>query len=374
MTVTRSPATGFQKFLKNNLFLLGLILLSPVLTVVLHRPVTELPSYINWKTIYTLAGLLMVTMGIKESGYFHLTAFRLSRKIHNERYLALFLIFLSAFLSTFLTNDIALFIVIPLTIGIQKIQKKDFSKIIIFEALAVNAGSALTPIGNPQNIFLWHMWGISFLSFIRELSLVVLLSMVWLFLFSFFTFPSGKVTYNDDQKINPVNNKLFIISLLLLAGFIFSIEMDFGIWFLPVIFLIYSFFYLRVISHADWMLLFLFLFIFIDIGLICQAPAVSAFLTRLQLHDAHHLYLAGTLGSQVISNVPATVLLSPYTTNYKMLAYAVNIGGNGLFIASFANLIALRFIRNKSKYFYFHFYSVIFFIVTGVTVWLVLIR
>ena len=74
-----------------------------------------------------------------------------------------FLILFSVLLSTFLTNDVTLFIVIPLTVGIQNLVKNDISKLIVFEAISVNVGSALTPIGNPQNLFLWYKWNICLL-------------------------------------------------------------------------------------------------------------------------------------------------------------------------------------------------------------------
>ncbi len=360
-------------YLKRNILLPALILPAFLLTWVLHQPVGKFPSYIEWNTIYTLAGLLVITMGIKESGFFHVMAYHLSGKIRRERYLALFLVFLAAFLSSFLTNDIALFIIVPLTLGFQDVLQKDYSRIIIFEALAVNAGSALTPIGNPQNIFLWHRWDISFLSFVKEMAPLVLILMVWLFLFVIIVFRSVKIKANH-RYAGGADKKLFYLSLLLLASFIFFIEIDYGAWFLPAIFILYLFYSPKVLTGADWTLLFLFVFIFIDIDLFCQIPAIARFFSQPALQDPGRLFLTGTLGSQLLSNVPATVLLSHYTTNFKVLAYAVNTGGNGLMIASFANLIALRFISNRKKYCRFHFYSLVFFLITLMSVWFLLIR
>lgn len=87
-----------------------------------------------------------------------------------ERKLALFMVFSAALLSTFLTNDVALFIVVPLTLTLRKLCEIPVTRLIIFEALAVNAGSLLTPIGNPQNILLWGRSGLSFTAFTGQMA------------------------------------------------------------------------------------------------------------------------------------------------------------------------------------------------------------
>ena len=134
--------------------------------------------------------------------------------------------------------------------------------------------------------------------------------------------------------------------------------------FLIVILLFYLSFYKNVVLKTDWALIFLFIFIFIDINLVCQIKALQQLLGRLDLHDPRTLLLSSALFSQVISNVPSSVLLTHYSSSFKIIAYGVNIGGNGLLIGSFANLIALRFIDKKSKYVIFHAYSVPYFTFT----------
>jgi len=158
-------------------------------------PIDKIPALVDWQTIITLSGLLIVTTGIKESGLFYFLAYRISRRIDNERLLALFLVFLSAVLSMLVTNDITLFITVPLTLSLQKISENDYSKLIIFEAIAVNVGSALTPIGNPQNIFLWHQWGISFLVFVREMAPLVLIMSTILLIMTLLCFGRLKSVY-----------------------------------------------------------------------------------------------------------------------------------------------------------------------------------
>jgi len=359
---------AWVSFFIKNIFLVLLMLLSAGLAFFIRPPLGHIPGFVDWNTIITLSGLLLITMGVKESGFFYLLAYRISRQIHNERLLALFLIFVSALLSMFLTNDIALFIIVPLTLSLQDIADNDYSKMVIFEALAVNVGSALTPIGNPQNIFLWHQWGISFPIFVKELAPLVLLLAVLLFVFTFFAFPKKAIQPNHFQ--HPlVSRPMFFLSAILLILFVLASELKLEQYFLILIFLSFLLFYKKVILKTDWALIFLFIFIFIDIHLLCQLKQSVYLLKRLNFNHINTLFFSGAFLSQIISNVPTTVLLSQYSSNFKIMAYGVNIGGNGLIIGSFANLIALNFLKKKSKYLIFHIYSVPFFIITLVFAW-----
>ena len=127
------------------------------------------PAAIDWHTIVTLSGLMLLTKGIELSGYFDVLGRKMARRFVTERQLAIFMVLAAALLSTFLTNDVALFIVVPLTLTLKKWCAIPVNRLIIFEALAVNAGSLLTPIGNPQNILLWGRSGLSFFGFIGQM-------------------------------------------------------------------------------------------------------------------------------------------------------------------------------------------------------------
>ncbi|HEY3645087.1 MAG TPA: SLC13 family permease, partial [Gammaproteobacteria bacterium] len=120
------------------------------------------PALVDWPTLSTMAGLLLLTAGIEASGFLHRFAARITQRVHDERSLALFLAGASALLAAALTNDIALFIVVPLTLTLADYAALPVARLVAFEALAVNVGSMLTPIGNPQNIFLWQSSGTRF--------------------------------------------------------------------------------------------------------------------------------------------------------------------------------------------------------------------
>ncbi len=356
-------ADKIRSALKRNILTALLLSVAFGLAYVLRQPISLFPSMVDWTTIVTLAGLLLITTGIKESGMFYLLAYRMARKIENERILALFLVFLAAIFSTFLTNDIALFIVVPLTLTLQEIVRSDYSKIIIFEALGVNAGSSLTPIGNPQNIFLWHQWGISFPGFVKEMAPLVLIMGVWLLLSTLACFSPRKIQVRENSH-QSVDRGLFILSLGMLAAFIIATERGYGLWFLPVVFLSMTLIKKDLLFRCDWGLIVFFMAVFVDVHLACQLQPIRQLFGVLDLHQPGMLFLSGALLSQVISNVPAAILLAHHSADFKMIAYGVNIGGNGLVIGSFANLIALRFCKGAKTYLIFHLFSLPYFLVT----------
>lgn len=146
---------------------------------------------IDWHTIITLSGLMLLTKGIELSGFFDVIGRKMARRFVTERQLAIFMVLAAALLSTFLTNDVALFIVVPLTLTLKKWCAIPTSRLIIFEALAVNAGSLLTPIGNPQNILLWGRSGLSFPAFIGQMLPLAAAMMMTLLALCWFCFPPG---------------------------------------------------------------------------------------------------------------------------------------------------------------------------------------
>ena len=164
-----SPLRAFFATLLHDYLLWILLLVLAGLAVT--RP-SGIPTYlglVDWPTIATLAGLLMLTKGVETSGFLHRLGAQLVAHMKTERTLALSMVGATALLATVLTNDVALFVVVPLTLALRGTAKDGASlpvtRLIIFEALAANAGSALTPIGNPQNLFLWQQARVSFAAF-----------------------------------------------------------------------------------------------------------------------------------------------------------------------------------------------------------------
>jgi len=243
--------------------LLPFLILFLFLTIVRPEKLIRYPDLVDWNTLAALAGLLIITTSIKESGYFRAIAAEILERMGDERKLAIYLVLLSCLLSSFLTNDIALFIIVPLTLSLQEIMKKDVGKLVIFEAMAVNVGSLLTPIGNPQNLFLWHHWGLTFLGFIAEMLPLFLLLFMLLLFFIMMAFPSKRIDFHRGEE-RKYSRRMFFLSLLILAAYVFSLRMGWEYYALAAVILIYLSFSRRTFLEMDWFLLLLFLIMFID--------------------------------------------------------------------------------------------------------------
>lgn len=338
-------------------FLHLLLLIGVALSFIAPFHPTLWANAIDWHTIITLAGLMMLTKGVELSGYFDVLGRRMVKRFDNERTLALFLISAAALLSTFLTNDVALFIIVPLTITLKKMCAIPINRLIIFEALAVNAGSMLTPIGNPQNILLWGRSGLSFGEFSWQMAPLALAIMLSLLALSWFCFPNKKLIYQSHDKKHDWQPKLVLSCVALYGVFIVALELKQEIWGLVVVAAGFLVLARRVLLNIDWSLLLVFMVMFIDVYLITQLPVLQHALAGINQLSTGGIFALGIGLSQVISNVPSTILLLNYVPASMLLAFAVNIGGFGLLPGSLANLIALRMANDRRIWVRFHYYS-----------------
>lgn len=313
---------------------------------------------IDWHTIITLTGLMMLTKGVELSGYFDVLGRRMVKRFSSERQLALFMVSAAALLSTFLTNDVALFIIVPLTITLKKLCSIPVTRLIIFEALAVNAGSLLTPIGNPQNILLWGHSGLSFAAFTWQMLPLALAMVASLLVLCWFCFPNKVLHYQGYDKHYDWKPRLVIASVALYLVFILSLELKLELWGLAIVASGFAILARRLLLSIDWSLLLVFIVMFIDVRLITQLPMLEHALQGVSQLPQSGLFVLGIALSQFISNVPSTILLLNYVPATLLLAFAVNIGGFGLLPGSLANLIALRMANDRRIWVRFHYYSV----------------
>lgn len=312
---------------------------------------------IDWRTLLTLAGLLLLTKGVELSGYFDVLGRRLARRLTTERALAIFLVCAAGLLATFLTNDVALFIVIPLTLTLKKWCALPVNRLIIFQALAVNAGSLLTPVGNPQNILLWGHQGLSFGAFIWQMAPLCAVVMLTLILLCWWAFPGRALRFTAAPTSAPWQPRLLTLCAGLYLLFLITLQSGYAAWGLVAVVVALALAARVVLVQVDWRLLLIFIAMFIDVHLITRLPGLSDWLEHSrQLGIAGQLILGAGL-SQIISNVPATILLLNYYPANALLAWSVNIGGFGLFMGSLANLIALRMAADRRIWWQFHIWS-----------------
>ena len=329
-----------------------------VLGVITPQPVTSFPALVDWPTIAALTGLLLLTKGLEVSGALHRLGRALMGLMATERSVALSLVTAAALLSTVLTNDVALFVLVPLTLDLCRLTKMPATRLIVFEALAVNAGSALTPIGNPQNLFLWQLSQVSFGEFVWHMLPLVLLMMAGLLLLTALVFRAKPVRSGATGPSAPLDRPLFGVSLALYVPFLVATDLHQAGWAVAAVLVAFLVLRPRVLAQLDWGLLLVFVLMFIDLRLLAGLGYVREAMRGLGLEQPMHLYFAGIGASQIVSNVPAAIALAEYSKDWRVIAYGVNVGGFGFMIGSLANLIALRLSGDRKAWLSFHGYAI----------------
>ena len=339
------------------------LLLFFILFFIQKPTLMQINSYIDWKTIRSLSALLLIATAFKLSNFFDVFAAKTVTHFKTERALAFAFILLSTFLSMFLTNDITLFVIVPLTLAFSIQIKNDLTKLVIFEAIAVNVGSELTPFGNPQNIFLFRQMDISVIDFIEKMGIIFIPKFILLIIFVLIFFPKKNLQI-QTSKTGKKDIFLFISSIVLFIIFILSLEYSLVRYALLIIVSYYLFTnYKNVFLRFDYFLILTFIIMFIDFGMLSRLDSVKNFMNSIQM-NFYNVFNISIILSQIMSNVPAAIFMSNFSNNYLAIAYGTDIAGNGLLIGSLANIIALRFLKNPKAYVDFHKYSVPFFILS----------
>ncbi|MDR3397690.1 MAG: SLC13 family permease [Pandoraea sp.] len=343
--------------------LLVLLIGFVILQVVRPASVGELFTRIDQHTILTLAGLLMLTRAIDQSGFLDWLAQRLLRSFRTERRLALLMVTFAAGLSTLLTNDVALFAVVPLAQSLARIAPVRIERLIIFLALAVNAGSSLTPLGNPQNLFLWQRSGMGFGAFVVMMTPLTLALMAVLLVTCALAFDSRVLHFQRRGPRHDVRWMLLWIALALFIAFVALADHGYAGWACAGVAVVLLAVRRNAVLGIDWLLLAIFVLMFVVLRGVAGLPEVRAILGHVDFSGAGMSYAGAAVLSQFISNVPAAILLAEYSHNWPALAHGVAVGGFGLAIGSLANLIALRMAKSEKIWWHFHWLSIPFYLV-----------
>ncbi len=302
-------------------------------------------ALVDWQTVGALAGLLAITQAVEQSGVLQATARRLLARVSTQRQLALWLTTAAAALSALVTNDVSLFLLVPLTRVLATQAELPLVRLVVLQALAVNAGSALTPIGNPQNLFLWHRSGVGFGSFIAMMLPTVAVMLAWLLAATWVLVPRTPIALQAGAPAADVSPRLLALAGMLLLGFIVALDRHALLVGLAVVFGALLVLRPRLLLGIDWALLAIIALMFVDLRQLAALPQVAAWLGALPIASGLNAYLAAIVTSQFISNVPAAIALDRYVHDLPALAAGVSVGGFGLVIGSLANLIALRLAR-----------------------------
>jgi Na+/H+ antiporter NhaD/arsenite permease-like protein len=318
-------------------FYLSLLLLAILFAV---RLIPTDGMSIDWRFLLLLGAFMLISEGLQSTGFMDWIAAGMAFVGHSMRGFYLLLLSGAFVLAMFITNDAALFAVIPFTVVLARRMGLRLRRIVIYEIIAVNLGSALTPWGNPQNLFIYHYYRLSPGNFFQQSYPFVLIGFAALLLLSLLTLGRGEERGVTDDHGEPLvsweRTAVLLVAFVLLVLSVLHL--------LPVfisvgLLVLYTLIALRsVMLRLDWWLLGTFLLLF---------PAMSGLGTALaralgrDLGGCLSVYGAGIGISQLISNVPAAMLLSHVTADWRSLFYGVNLGGLGTVAASFANLIGL---------------------------------
>lgn len=340
-----------------------------VISIFFVSPSKNYISYIDFRVLALLFCLMAVVRGFSSIGVFTRLGTMLLTHVHSLRMLSALFIFLCFFFSMLITNDVALITFVPFTILVLSMaeQKKFLIPVIVLETIAANLGSMLTPLGNPQNLYLYTISGLSIGAFVRIMLPYSFVSAILLLIFILFL-PKDTVstataanTANSTNAVTASNTSnviceavkarknpriLFTAYLILFLLCLLTVLhiLPYQIMFLLVLtgFLLLDY---RVLKDVDYFLLLTFLCFFIFIGNMKQISLVHELISKLLVH---HEVLMGIGASQIISNVPAAILLSGFTDDYSALLIGVNLGGLGTLIASLASLISFKFYTNSN--------------------------
>jgi len=303
-----------------------LLITAAIGLVITSLPLGRAPVYTTNEItpIFLLAALFIAVKGIENSGFL----VRLGLRLERGRLLPVKLVIITFVLSMVMTIDVSLVTMIPLVLSLN-IRQRD--RLVILVALTAHVGAALLPFGTPQNLFIFSFYRIEPLRFIREiapLSFSLLLAILLVALFTATT-RITKIAMNTSVDIRRAS----VHGLLLLLVVLCVLRMLHPAFALLAV--VYPLLFDRDSLHIDYALLATFLCF---IGL---AGNIGELISA-DLQHPHHVFLLSALFSQFISNVPTTLLLTPFTEEWEALLWGTNVGGFGSLVAAMANLITYK--------------------------------
>jgi len=321
-------------------------------------------SYIDFKVLISLFNLMVVICAFEKLKVLDRIAINILLRHKNQRRVSLVLIFLTFFSAMLITNDVALITFVPITLIIARKAAFNPMKLVIMQTLGANIGSSLTPMGNPQNLFLLSFYNINGIEFFKTTILFVVLGALWLLLLNYRT-TARELNFSFD--LEDVKEKNYIIKIILyILLFIFIILSVFNIVsyyaaFIATVILV-SISDRELLLKIDYFLLVTFICFFVIIGNLSHIAVITDYMSSV-LSSSSRVYIFSILFSQFISNVPCSILLAGFTKSWKELLLGVNIGGMGTLVASLASVISYKFYikeyRDKTYLIKFHKYNFI---------------
>lgn len=343
-------------------------------------------GYIDFRTLAILFCLMAVMVGLQKVGLFRYVAERLLGKVTHIRGIVFVLMALCFFSSMLITNDVALITFVPFTfIVLQLVLEERASElvvpVVVMQTIAANLGSMLTPIGNPQNLYLYGKVDLNFGEFMYLMLpytvVAFLLLTSWCLLFVYRGQKKFSLQFHESSSLRGRGKALFLYGILFAVCILTVADIIPYIVTLAVVLLVILLVDRKILKEVDYSLLFTFVGFFVFIGNMGRVPRFSELLQRVI--EGNEL-LTAVVSSQFMSNVPAALLLSGFTEKFEQLIIGTNLGGLGTLIASMASLISFKYVgkdypKLRGKYFWvFTVSNILFLIVLFVLAKLIFIK
>ncbi|WP_353662380.1 SLC13 family permease [Hydrogenimonas sp. SS33] len=288
------------------------------------------PHY-TWRDgapVFLLYALFVSVKGIEKSRLL----LGISGFLEKSHHVPLILVITTFFLSMFLTIDVSLVTMLPIVLSMHLKQK---GRLVILVALTAHAGAALTPFGTPQNLFIYTYYDPGFIPFLKAIA-PFSFGLLFLYLLAALFMGRKPATKLKSGHVHIERPKAFVWILLLGIVVLSTLHL------LPAGTALFAPLYALLIDRrslkVDYALLLTFLAF---IGLTSNIKA----LIGGTIEHPGHIFLLSSLTSQVLSNVPTTLLFEKFTSQWQALLWGTNVGGYGTLVAAIANLITYRIYR-----------------------------
>lgn len=324
-------------------------------------------DYIDFRTLALLFCLMSVMAGLTKLQVFQYIAEVLLNKVKSSGQLVIILTMLCFFFSMFITNDVALIVFVPFTFTVLKLLgdnmwQKLLIPVVVMQTIAANLGSMMTPIGNPQNMYLFNLGNYELMDFSLLMLPYTVLAFIILVVWGIVSGKKAKekiqVSFENRTSLSKKGLKLSIYMVLfILCLLVVAHKLEYY-WVFAIVFVVVAIMDTKVLFRVDYTLLLTFVGFFIFTGNIGRIPAIGNLLQSLVNGQP---MLTTLVACQGMSNVPAALLLSGFCQDLNTLIVGVNLGGLGTLIASMASLISYKYVAREDgerKGQYFKFFTV----------------
>ncbi|MBP1587706.1 MAG: hypothetical protein ILO53_04805 [Clostridia bacterium] len=331
-------------FLKKEIMLVVAVVAAAA-SLFITPPSAKLLQGIDWRTLGILLMMLCVLEGFKQESVLA-PVVALGSRLKKLTALTFFLVFGVFFSSMFVTNDVSLILFVPITIMVFRGggKEKYILPVITLQNIAAIRGSLLTPFGSPQNLFLYGQVNVTVWHFMLHMLPLCAMSAVLLAVFILILYrrnPGESIEPADTAKPAKDNLPRRIVYVVLFCIVVLTVVTRFRYWYfvLAAVLAAVAFTDVRIFKKVDYVLLVTFLCFFIFSQSVGGNERIAAFLSGA-VAGREYWWSLGL--SQIISNVPSTIVLYPFSQNFAGLIYGADTAGLCSIIGSLASVINYR--------------------------------